>query len=206
MQNLKTRRPPERRTNKEHQKTNKELRKMVSFSCQDLPELFHPFSKRFRAISQRMSKSIQLTDVAFSTVARENFCGDSRPPEPRKQRCSKHFKHLGILDLKNKLTYINTLLESCLCRKWRPFHNTQDPYVLFKSQRVTIGRREDFRRRTRTPTFAGETPRRKKTLKIEETFCIEKGLAQDHELHEQPSARSFCMNLKSLDSSFQKED
>eukprot|EP00913_Durusdinium_trenchii_P035876 g33572.t1 len=30
-----------------------------------------------------------------------------------------------------------------------------DPYVLFKSHRVIVGRREDFRRRTSTPTFAG---------------------------------------------------
>ena len=31
----------------------------------------------------------------------------------------------------------------------------EDPYVLFKSHRVIVGRREDFRRRTSTPTFAG---------------------------------------------------
>ncbi|CAK9064401.1 unnamed protein product [Durusdinium trenchii] len=57
-----------------------------------------------------MSKSIQITDVAFSTNATERVCGHAQQP---------------------------------------------DPYVLFKSHRVIVGRREDFRRRTSTPTFAG---------------------------------------------------
>ena len=40
-------------------------------------------------------------------------------------------------------------------KKFNIFFALQDPYVLFKSQRVTVGHREDAKRKTDHPTYAG---------------------------------------------------